>query len=224
MKLDLTSDINKEDYYTLDYPKIDRWMIKILWTHFGLLSAYALWVYFFQPALYYPGPLSWGVISLQATLTVIGIAFLASLLPTLLRGKVKNHYYYRLLVTNCLFIFSYLVVFDTGGSIEAHFHFFIVLALLAVYYDWRIGWVGVVVVAAHHGILNFIAPNWVYYYGQNDVSVIAHGLPVAIAAIYLTWIAESGKRSVKMASSTNKELEQKLRQAVPALNDAPTTP
>ena len=218
MKFDFLSDINKDHYYSLHYPEVDRLMVKILWVHFVCISCYALWVYFFQPGKFFPGPLSWGVISAQATLWVISIGFLASIIPTVLREKLKNHYYYRLLVTNCLFVFSYLVVFDTGGSIEAHFHFFIVLALLAIYYDWRLGWLAVLVVGAHHGILNFVAPQWVYYYGQNDLSVVSHALPVALAALYLTWICENGRKSVEVLARNNKNLETELRRKIPALN------
>ena len=218
MKIDIISDINKEHYYSLHYPEVDRFLVKILWAHFALISLYALWVYFFQPAQTYPSPLSWGLISFQATAWVVVLGFLAALVPWMLRGKLQNHYYYRLLVTNCLFAFSYLIVFDTGGSIEAHFHFFIVLALLAIYYDWRLGWLAVLVVGAHHGILNFVAPHWVYYYGQNNLAVLSHALPVAIAALYLTWITENGRRSVETLDKDNKELEVKLRQRIPGLN------
>ena len=218
MKLDFLSDINKEHYYSLRYPEIDRFMVKILWWHFAVVSVFAIAIYYFQPSLYYPNPLSWRVIDLGATLWVVALGFLASLLPTLLRDKIKNHYYYRLLVANCLFVYSYIIVFDTGGSIEGHFHFFVMFALLAVYSDWRLGWVGLVVVALHHGILNFIAPNWVYFYGRNDISVVAHALPVAVAVLYLTWITERRRKALGELAKINKEFEVALRKKIPELN------
>jgi hypothetical protein len=213
----LTADINKDNYYLLRYPQVDLLMVKLLWLHFFVVSAYALIIYFIEPARYYPSPLSWKVISLQATAGVIVLGALAALLPALLRGRVRNHFWYRLLVTNCLFVFSYLLVFVTGGSIEAHFHFFIVLALIAMYYDWRLGWVGLVAVAAHHSILNFVAPDWVYFYGRNDVSVLAHALPVIVSVLYLTWITENGRSSINTLRAANKQLEDQLRERVPEL-------
>jgi glucose-6-phosphate-specific signal transduction histidine kinase len=218
MKFDFFSDINKQHYFSLHYPEVDRYMLTILWCHFAVVSLLALAIYYFAPATYYPSPFSWRVIDLPSTLAVIALGFLACILPTALLGKIKNHYYYRLLVINCLFVFSYLIVFDTGGSIEAHFHFFVVLALLAIYFDWRLGWVGVVVVALHHSILDFVKPDWVYFYGRNDISVVAHALPVAIAALYITWIAENGRKSVERMAVANKILEDKLREKIPELN------
>ena len=218
MKIDFFSNISKGHYYSLRYPEADRFIVKVLWVHFILLALFALLVYYFQPGIMYPNPLSWGVVSFEATVWVITIGFLASLLPTILRGKFENHYFYRILVTNCLFVFSYLFVFDTGGSIEAHFHFFIVLALLAIYNDWRLGWIGVLLVVAHHGILNIFSPHWVYYFGRNDFAVFSHALPVIIAALYLTWITDNGLRAVQTQDKNNKELEIKLRQNIPELN------
>ena len=217
MKIDLFSDINKDHYYTMRYPQIDRLMVKILWWHFVIVSLAALAIYYFMPALYYPSPLSWRVISLEETLWVIALGFIASLVPTIFRNKIANHYHYRILVAMCLFVYSYSIVFVSGGSIEGHFHFFVIFALLAIYYDWRLGWLGLVVVALHHGILNFVEPYWVYYYGRNDVSVLAHALPVAIAVLYLTWICENGRRSVEALTKSNKTLEMELREKIPGL-------
>jgi methyl-accepting chemotaxis protein len=119
---------------------------------------------------------------------------------------------YRILVTNALFLYSFLIVFTTGGSIEGHFHFFVIFLLLVMYYDWRLGWFGLVAVALHHGILNYVAPSWVYFYGRNDTSVIGHALPVLFTVLFTTIIAENGRRSVGEAAVTNKDLENRLRQ------------
>jgi len=47
-------------------------------------------------------------------------------------------------------VYSYLFVFMSGGSIEMHFHFFMVLALVTVDSDWRLGWIVLALTAAHH--------------------------------------------------------------------------
>ena len=57
---------------------------------------------------------------------------------------------------------SGVLVHITGGLIEAHFHFFVMVLLLALYEDWipfgiAIGWV-----LLHHGVLGEIAPGSVY--------------------------------------------------------------
>lgn len=211
-------DINREDYYNLHYPKLDRTMIVVLWSHFVAVALFTLVIYVLQPAAYSPGPFSWRVLSFTETTWVIILAGLAALIPTLLCNRLPSHYIFRLIVTLCLLVYSYIIVFASGGSIEGHFHFFVILLLLVLYYDWRLAWVGLVAVALHHGILNYTAPDWVYYYGRNDVSVVAHALPVLLIAIVNTWIAERGRAQVKLTAAKNEELENVLRQKIPGLS------
>src|SRR5579859_4628677 len=112
------------------------------------------------------------------------IAFLAAGVPTVLWGRLSNHYVWRLIMSAALTVYSYLFVFMSGGSIEMHFHFFMVMALITVYSDWRLGWLVFVLTVLHHGILNYVAPTWVYSYGRNDIAVVAHALPVLATAIF----------------------------------------
>jgi methyl-accepting chemotaxis protein len=65
-------------------------------------------------------------------------------------------------------------VLISGGSIEMHFHFFMIMAVLVVYSDWRLGWLVLVLTALHHVILNYVRPDWVYFYGRNDFAIVAH--------------------------------------------------
>lgn len=218
MKFDFISDINKEHYYNLHYADIDRFIVKVLWYHFFLFSLAALAIYYFRPAEFYPSPLAWKVTSLGETFVTIGLGLLATFLASALYSRVRNHYHYRLLAANCLFVYSYLIVFITGGSIEAHFHFFAMFALLAIYADWRLGWVGLAAVALHHGILNYVEPSWVYFYGRNDLSVLAHALPVAVAALFLTWVTQGMRQSVEHLAASNREYELKLRSKIPNLS------
>src|SRR5438094_656534 len=118
--LDFLSDINKDNYYSLNYGKVDRQLVKILWWHFAALLIGALAIWYWRPSILYPTPFSWRVISLSEALWTIGIGLLASIIPTILMGKIKNHYLYRIIMTFALLVYSYLLVFVTGGSIEAH--------------------------------------------------------------------------------------------------------
>lgn len=49
-----------------------------------------------------------------------------------------------------------------GGTIEAHFHFFVVVALLTLYQSWLPFLLGLVYVVGHHGIVGTLAPEAVY--------------------------------------------------------------
>ena len=57
---------------------------------------------------------------------------------------------------------SATLVFFSGGYIEAHFHFFVVMAVVAVYEDWVPFVLGIGYVAVQHGYFGMINPSRVY--------------------------------------------------------------
>ena len=78
------------------------------------------------------------------------IGFIAAAFPTIVRSRLTNHYVWRIIISVAFTVYSYLFVFMSGGSIEMHFHFFMVLALVTVDSDWRLGWIVLALTAAHH--------------------------------------------------------------------------
>ena len=88
---------------------------------------------------------------------------------------------------------SAVIVHFSGGVIEAHFHFFVVVALISVYYDWLPFLVAIAYTAVHHGLIGNLVPNAVYdhpsaiarpwlWAGIHAAFVLA-----ASAATLLTW-------------------------------------
>jgi signal transduction histidine kinase len=57
---------------------------------------------------------------------------------------------------------SALLVHLTGGLVEAHFHYFLTLGLIALYQDWRPYLVAVAAVVLHHGIVGMLMPDSVF--------------------------------------------------------------
>jgi hypothetical protein len=57
---------------------------------------------------------------------------------------------------------SAALVHLTGGLIEAHFHFFVMLGLVALYQEWVPYLQSVLFVLLHHGILGLVWPNSVF--------------------------------------------------------------
>lgn len=108
--------------------------------------------------------------------------------------------------------YSYLFVFISGESIEMHFHFFIVAALLVMYADWRLGWILLALTVIHHGILNYVQPGWVYFYGRNDISVISHAIPVLVMVIFTTAVCEMIRGGVVTLDITNRGIVAKMDQ------------
>ncbi|TMJ16694.1 MAG: hypothetical protein E6H02_00520 [Bacillati bacterium ANGP1] len=141
MRLDLLTDINRDYAVVMNYPAVDRFLVKILWWHLGFTILMAVANSSLRLSERFPSPFSWRVLSGQKALgaTLIGIA--AAAIPALVRGLPANHYAWRVMVSAALTVYSYLFVFMSGGAIEMHFHFFMVMALLTVYSDWRLGWV-----------------------------------------------------------------------------------
>jgi signal transduction histidine kinase len=65
---------------------------------------------------------------------------------------------------------SALLVHLSGGYIEAHFHFFVMLPLVAMYQRWAPFLIAVLFVGIHHGIVGVLNPESVY----NHPAAIAH--------------------------------------------------
>src|SRR5919107_2773627 len=57
---------------------------------------------------------------------------------------------------------SALVVYLSGGVIEAHFHFFVVISILVLYQDWAPFLLALAYVVVHHGLLGAVEPDGVY--------------------------------------------------------------
>ena len=209
MRIDFFSDINKGLEAAMNYHAMDRFMMKVLWWHFAFAGLMAGLNSVGQLAAYFPSPFSWRLISVHEAIGAMVIGLGAVGIPALLRGTLGSHYAWRVLVTVALTTFSYLFVFLSGGSIEMHFHFFMMMALLIVYLDWRLGWLVLLLAGLHHGVLNYVAPHWVYFYGRNDFSVIAHAIPVLATAIFTTVLCANNRQVVlRLRSQAQTEAER----------------
>ena len=85
---------------------------------------------------------------------------------------------------------SAVLVHASDGRIEAHFHFFVMIAVLALYEDWLPFGVGVTYVVLEHGVLGAVAPQSVYDHGGNPwMWAGIHGIFVlgAGAANVVSW-------------------------------------
>jgi diguanylate cyclase (GGDEF)-like protein/PAS domain S-box-containing protein len=85
---------------------------------------------------------------------------------------------------------SAVLVHAWNGQIEAHFHFFVMIAVLALYEDWLPFGLAIAYVVLEHGALGAISPHSVYNHGGNPWGWAAiHGFFVlgAVAAGVVTW-------------------------------------
>ncbi|HYR37789.1 MAG TPA: PAS domain-containing protein [Methylomirabilota bacterium] len=78
---------------------------------------------------------------------------------------------------------SAVLVHLSGGYIEFHFHFFVMVGLLALYQEWPPFLVAIAFVLFHHGVVGVLDPSSVY----NHSAALAH--PWRWAAIHAVFIA-----------------------------------
>lgn len=79
--------------------------------------------------------------------------------------------------------FSGLLIHLTDGLIESHFHFFVVLPLIALYFDWRPLVVSIGYVLVHHLAFGLLAPEELYNHQA------ALDSPLTWAIVHATYVA-----------------------------------
>ena len=88
----------------------------------------------------------------------------------------------RMSIAAALLTVSALIIHQTGGMIEMHFHIFAILAFLLLYRDWRVPVAGAVVVAVHHVLFNALQEAGV------GVMVFNHGTGWGVVAVHAAWV------------------------------------
>jgi hypothetical protein len=86
------------------------------------------------------------------------------ILPYAVAGSLKRFspLVRTMAVTLGLLSSSAELVHLAGGSIEMHFHFFVMIGVITLYQDWRPFLVGILFVALHHGIMGTASPHGVF--------------------------------------------------------------
>ncbi|WND03396.1 methyl-accepting chemotaxis protein [Temperatibacter marinus] len=99
---------------------------------------------------------------------------------------------YRQLSSVSLVLFAALLVYEFRGhpyQIDMHMYFFAVLAAVAAFCDFRVIILSAGVVAAHHIILYFAVPTWVFPSESSFWRVLMHALIVILEIPSLIWLA-----------------------------------
>ncbi len=148
-----------------------------------------------------------------------GIAALAALPPG--PRKVRSG-----LVTLGLLSCSAVLTHFSGGYIEAHFHFFIVIVLVGLYEDWLPFGLALAYVVLHHGIGGAIDPSSVYNHPAAQHHpwrwAAIHGVAISAAGAFSIWawklnedlrdekLTASRARLVAAADETRRRIERDL--------------
>jgi hypothetical protein len=170
-----------EDVFQLRH----RWIQRLLWLHvvalpiFGVTQGFSVWH------------------SLIESSPLLVIAVLARL--------TTNRRMAASLMAVGLLTSSAILVHLWHGAIEAHFHFFVMIPVLALYEDWIPFLLAVTYVAVHHGVAGAVNPDAVYNHGD------AQDHPWKWAGIHGFFVAAAG--AVAIASwRFNEEMRAQTRE------------
>ncbi len=120
-----------------------RGMVVLLWLHAAGLAAFGLVV----------GR------GLRQSLAAGAILMLAALVA----GRIKLGRQFRAITATLgLLTASGILVHLSGGYIEMHFHYFVMVGVLMLYQDWKPFLVAILYVVAQHGLMGSLAPHHVY--------------------------------------------------------------
>jgi methyl-accepting chemotaxis protein len=84
-------------------------------------------------------------------------------------------------------------------QIEMHFYYFVVLAMLLGFCDWRVLAFAAALIGVEHLVLNYLLPSAVFPGGSDFARVLVHAAFVATELLMLTLIAQTIRRSFQMA-------------------------
>ena len=125
---------------------------------------------------------------------------------------------------------SALIVHVSGGLIEAHFHFFVVVAVITLYEDWLPFGLAFVYVVLHHGSVGILDSSGVYNHAGAQAHpwrwAALHGIFViaAGAANVVTWrLNEDERARIRKTEDRAREQEQSFRALVESSDDAITS-
>ncbi len=108
----------------------------------------------------------------------------------------------RLTMATCLLGVSALIIHQTGGMIEMHFHIFAILAFLLTYRDWRVPVWGAAVTAGHHVLFNHLQTH------GSGLRIFAEHDGWGIVAVHAGWVVFEVAILVSMARSLAAETRQ----------------
>lgn len=141
--------------------------------------------------------------SLEHSLTE---AFLPTLLAALATVGALSQTTRSTLAAIGLMVISATLVHLSDGVIEAHFHFFVMIPIVAIYSSWIPFAVSITVVLLHHGVMGTLQPTAVY----NHPDAQAH--PWAWAGIHALAIA-----AACLGAVVNWKAQERLREAEASL-------
>jgi PAS domain S-box-containing protein len=162
--------------------------------------------------------------------SIVATVALAAALPRLWPARIGHEGWHRsaraTLTGLGLVSSSAILVHLSGGLIEMHFHFFVVVATMALYQDWRPFLMAIAFVAFHHGVVGALDPHAVYNHPGALANpwawagVHAFFILCASAAAIAAWrFSEEARLKTEEANHTLQETASQLGATLDATAD-----
>lgn len=185
----------------------DRRFTVFLWAHFIVSILLAFWYRTFEEAF------------------LIGLP--TALVPHLIVQRHAGTFLSRCVIGIAFMVYSALLIHQSRGVTELHFHIFVALAILGVYRDWRVIVTSAGAIAVHHATFAVLqAIGLPFYVYSTDISyfilTLIHALFVVLGSGVLVWQSIHGEREWRQAEELS-SLGQILRSEQFSGNDLTVT-
>lgn len=149
-------------------------------------------------------------------LLAIAVGLPAVLVPALLAYRQTNAVLSRVAMAVGYMSLTGLVIQQTGGDLEAHFSFFVMMSVLVVYCDWRAIVAAYVAIAVHHVGFTILQPLELGFKVWNDTRwswghFFVHGLVGAFQAAALCYLSVIQRQRVFDSFSVSEIAERVSR-------------
>lgn len=134
-------------------------------------------------------------------------------LPGVLAMRLTTQSTKAMAVTFGLLSASGVLVHFTGGLIESHFHYFVMVTVVALYQDWKPLLLGVGYVAVQHGTVGVLAPKSVYNHFAAFERPVLWALIHAGYILFLVVVQLSHWRLADKAAVERRASEERFRRS-----------
>jgi PAS domain S-box-containing protein len=192
--------------------KRHQFLVVLTWLHAGVIAVVGLmlgysWEFSLDAAL-----------RGRTVLHALGEGLIVALFAALASWKRPSRTVQATFVALGLITSSAMLVHLSGGYIEFHFHFFVMLVFLSFYQDWVPFGLAILYVALHHGVVGVLWPNEVY---NHPAAINAPWTWAGIHAFFVLWSSVGSVlawRFNELASAQTKQILNSAGEGIFGLN------
>ncbi|QQV76814.1 chemotaxis protein [Sphingomonas aliaeris] len=149
-------------------------------------------------------------------LPILTVGLVAMAGPTFMTFRRRCDQEARIVVGTLAAVMPALLVYVLQGhdwQMDAHMYFFVALASLVVLCDWRAIAVAAGLIALHHLLFDFSAPNWVFRGESNIGRVLFHAAAVILQFAVLSFVTGTLRRLLDAQDTSVAESRRLLKEA-----------